>query len=1222
MNVFDIPPDLLRKLGADDFRELVARLCEAEIERQGGHRLEVRWGGRLTANDGGLDVVVEAKRDYFIPPHPRLPCGDTGVQVKLEDLAKTAIDKEMRPQKVLRPSISTLAAKNGAYLIISAGADCTEKMHQDRLKAMNEAVAGDPNAADIHLDFVDCNAVARWVSKHPSVAAWLRERMSLPKLNGWKPYGQWSATPAGEEDTLICKEGLWFDFGPEGTQPTTDLVKAIDAIRELVKAGDAAVRIVGLSGIGKTRLVQALFEQVGNTPELPPSHALYADVGQSHTTSPMQMLEALLQLGEPVVLVADNCPPETHQELARRLAEVRSKVRLVTVEYDVRTDQAEETDVVEIKAVGSDIVESLLWRRWPDLSYSDAKRLAVLAQGNARLGLALAQAAPKTGSLSTFDNAVLFDRLFWQRNTPDPALKESAEVLSLVYSFEVEGDENPDELTVLGSLIEKPRKKLRRHTATLLNRDLAQDRGKWCAILPHALANRLARDALENIHWQEVADTFADKPRLRQSFARRLSYLHNVKEAQKIVRYWMKPGGPLEDPTADMKLVRSVSHLVSDDLLGFVEKRIKTGDQPDQRLPQIDDLISITELAAHDENLFSRACHTLMNLALRPNPMRELLGEDLASEAIDNLFGVFSSETSAQTAVRISVAKRALNSRQQRVVDLGIKMLSSALEVNKVKVRTVNFDEDAQPSARRRELRDEEIVDWFGAWIRLAVDVANSDNQAAERESRTALVNRMFGIWHSVSPLRNLLIETIRELNARRPWPEASRRLNQILHYVQKTGGDYPEEDINAVEGLFREMSISDLSVRVYRELVGDVSDDRRVERLKKLGHELAANPDVLRSVMPEVLRGEGYRLRPLGEGIAGATDDPTATWAILRDVYLNQPDSIPGFLGAYLQHLDKINPKAAELIRQECRKNDQLRCDYGFFLPEGILSPEEIERVIEYAADLVVHAEQLVDIVWREGRGLSDGARIRLMRSLLSRSEGPELIVKSLVMLRQCDETGERQVWSANIREIGLDALEKLISGKRVDSTLDHGMGDITRYCLEEDDGSGTERLLTALAGHAARQDDSIRDLDNTASAIAEIAPEAYLNAVAPDPDAGLRGFGLSDARFGFWPLSAIPPESLVDWCSENDTRWTRIAAYLELFIPDQSAGEENNNEEKLSPQIVAILEAAPERDAVVDVLVEHITEIGIYSGSSEPIVERRLRILEQQKDHPCPEV
>ena len=228
MNVFDIPPDRLRELGADDFRKLVARLCEAEIERQGGHRLEVRWGGRLTANDGGLDVVVEAKRDYFIPPHPllpcgftgvRVPCGHTGVQVKLPKITPQKVKDEMSPKGVLRPSISALAAKNGAYLIISAGADCTEKMHQDRLKAMNEAVAGDPNAANIHLDFVDCNAVARWVSTHPSVAAWLRECVSLPKLNGWKPYGQWSATPAGEEDTLICKEGLWFDFGPEARNP-------------------------------------------------------------------------------------------------------------------------------------------------------------------------------------------------------------------------------------------------------------------------------------------------------------------------------------------------------------------------------------------------------------------------------------------------------------------------------------------------------------------------------------------------------------------------------------------------------------------------------------------------------------------------------------------------------------------------------------------------------------------------------------------------------------------------------------------------------------------------------------------------------------------------------------------------------------------------------------------------------------------------------------------
>lgn len=176
MPVFDIPTDRLVDLTDVELRELLARLCEAERERQGGHRNEVRWGGSQTAADGGLDVVVEPVGS-FVAAGP-LARRDAGIQVKAADLAAAAITDEMRYGGSLRPAISALAARSGSYIIASAGANCSEAMLRRRVDSMRAAVADDPNRADLDLIFLDRKAISRWVSAHASVAVWLAERLS------------------------------------------------------------------------------------------------------------------------------------------------------------------------------------------------------------------------------------------------------------------------------------------------------------------------------------------------------------------------------------------------------------------------------------------------------------------------------------------------------------------------------------------------------------------------------------------------------------------------------------------------------------------------------------------------------------------------------------------------------------------------------------------------------------------------------------------------------------------------------------------------------------------------------------------------------------------------------------------------------------------------------------------------------------------------------------
>ena len=95
MSIFDFPADQIGRLNDADLRELVARLCEAERELQGGSRTEVLWGGAQTAPDGGLDVVVQALTSFS--PTPVLPRRITGIQVKRASMGPAEITREMRP---------------------------------------------------------------------------------------------------------------------------------------------------------------------------------------------------------------------------------------------------------------------------------------------------------------------------------------------------------------------------------------------------------------------------------------------------------------------------------------------------------------------------------------------------------------------------------------------------------------------------------------------------------------------------------------------------------------------------------------------------------------------------------------------------------------------------------------------------------------------------------------------------------------------------------------------------------------------------------------------------------------------------------------------------------------------------------------------------------------------------------------------------------------------
>jgi hypothetical protein len=225
-----------------------------------------------------------------------------------------------------------------------------------------------------------------------------------------------------------------------------------------------------------------------------------------------------------------------------------SLLSLLTIEYDVHEDLPEKTGVFELEPSSGELVRLLLKRRFPHLSDVDIDTIQRASDGNARVAIALAETVEVGQSVATLKDADVFRRLFEQRQAPNPSVLQSAQAAALVYSFDGVDDSDSEqaEMWKLARTQGLQLQNFHQDLKELERRDLLQKRGPWRALLPHAIANRLAAMALENILPKDLK-LFCDSasPRLFQSLSRRLGFLHESEPAKELVKAWLAQGGRL-----------------------------------------------------------------------------------------------------------------------------------------------------------------------------------------------------------------------------------------------------------------------------------------------------------------------------------------------------------------------------------------------------------------------------------------------------------------------------------------------------------------------------------------------------------------------------------------------------------------------------------------------------------------------------------------------------
>lgn len=1222
--MFEITGTDIANLSDRDLRTLVARLALSELRAQGCPLSSVTAGGNQDAADGGLDVRVECPRSIAKPDF--VPRALTGFQVKKPDMPASAIRDEMRPEGVLRPVIVELAAASGSYIIVSAQGSVADKPLADRRNAIREQLRDLTDARKLHTDFYDRDRLATWVNEYPGIVAWVRLQIGL-SLVGWSNIGNWVGTTVVEPSTYLFddKACLTDERSRERLQLT--IGEGIAKLRGALHTPGQCIRLVGLSGLGKTRLVQALFEsQIGAEP-LDPSIAVYTDYTVETNPTARDMARQLIIRGKRAVLIVDNCNPATHSELARICSDTASNISLLTIEYDVGDDEPERTEVFRLQSASTELVSQWLKQSFPTVSQVDRKTISDFSDGNFRVARAIAETLGKGENLGKLKSRDLFERIFQQRNEPDQGLLYMAEDLSLLYSMDGEDSSSDGELAKIGSIRSISTHFMYASLVRLGRRGIAQSRGRWRAILPHAIANSLATSALERIPPEDF-DRFCGSLTLRmqKSLARRLGFLHDSAEAQATVTRWLRVAGPLGDLFSlgkdGLQIITNIAPVAPEAVLAKIEHELNGSNgvlvlAPNS--PQRWQWIRLIKMLGYEPQMFERAALLLARfVGIEPEGNKGNSARDTFAE----LFHLYLSGTQALPAQRCDVIRRlatSIDPEQHRCASIALDAMLCTGHFSS----SSSFDFGTRP-------RDwgwcpkvnRDVWDWYNAAIALVVELSHAIDNAPK-----ILARRVRELW-AINACHDALEYGSSAFAKEKPWIEGWLGFRAAL----RLDGKAMHADVRAkLETVIQQLRPPDLLHQARAvvlngansgwDIVDGDPDDHDVLRpwqkasqmAQEVGRFLAQDAETRKQFLVELIPDTNQqRAFECGLGLAEGAVDLLAMWRELANEFsLAAPQKRNAtVLGGFIYLAHQRDPTFSLSVLDTTIDD----CDLGPSLPYlqarvGI-DKSGIERLRRAIGRGVLRAMDFCSIANSVVKDSPPEELAALLLDIAKLPDGVEIALDILHMYFFRDREIV-QLWNQSLIESGRELLCRADFNKK-GQLRDYGMQTVVCICCAGCEGEETAReicahLCAAIESYHLSPHDVSYVLKGLFSTQTFIALDVFL----------LRGStsgstGLFEMHFSFdTPIEKIDPVVLRQWAETDATlRYPLLGQAIPMF--KRKPGEESDD---LDPLFLELLEHTPDKHAFLGDYWTRLHPRSWTGSLADILVRRRSQVLSFQE-------
>jgi hypothetical protein len=704
----------IEKLSDRQLTELLSMLLYSEAEKWGISSNSVGVALNITVPDGGEDGRI--KWEGGTEKTNWLPTRYTMFQCKATEMPPSKCKDEIHSgERELKPMVREVIENDGAYILFH-NRTLNEQQQKTRIDHFREAIdnssfLGDSESVCIHI--YDAGKIAAWTNETISavVAVWKWVGKHLP--NGARTWKDWSGYQENNYTYVLD------DINESN----------IFQIRSHFSGVRKIARIIGLSGLGKTRLAFEAFRP----PEDP------SDVEQQSRSNQVIYLDAAINsVGLPAIIatwrtqslrgtiIVDNCNPEMHNMLKEEIEHSESHLNLLTLDFNPERYNSDHP-YIQLKQVSDEIIKGIISQGYPGISPEDVERIVDFAQGFPKIAVLLARARlNKDDDIGSLRDDSLIDKLLWGRNGRDPIKHKVISACALFEFIGFEGDVSSQRQFVTDNICKISDEEFYGACQYFISRGILDVRGRYIRVTPQPLAIRLATDWWKNCP-PERADQIvtAEMPNgMSEALCDQMAKLHFLPKAQELTSSLcgeQAPFGQAEvlnsekgsrlfrslvevNPVATARALNRVFGSMS------IEELIQVG--PGRR-----NLIWALEKLCFWEETFESASKILLLFAAAEN---ESWGNNATSQFLQ-LFHYVLSGTQAHPDARIRIIDYSLESESPEVQILGVRALGHALQTHHF-TRAVGVEKQGSRPVQqewRPETWNEVFTYWRNALERL-----------------------------------------------------------------------------------------------------------------------------------------------------------------------------------------------------------------------------------------------------------------------------------------------------------------------------------------------------------------------------------------------------------------------------------------------------------------------------------------------------------------------
>lgn len=630
----------------------------------------------------------------------------------------------------------------------------------------------------------------------------------------------------------------WNEWNELINNPQSDKFITNEKIQEIqnsiLKASisNTVIRLLGLSGLGKTRILLETFRPKENDTDslITANRILYVNCNDyQNYINFSEIISKINSEKNDTILIVDNCDISTHKLIVRNL----QGLSLITI--DSNPEENSNTEGTNYIVIGknelSDIVTKIVDNNFQNVGEGNIERIKDFSQGIPFMAVLLGESV-KNGEqfIGKLDDKDLLDKLLGAKGKNDKhrTILKSCSIFNYFGFY--------DELSTQAEFIAKTSNitslngdeyvKVNDFYETCnyyLKREIFEKKGRYIGMRPFPLAMSLAQEWLEPLTPQRLITVIneiaslqePDRTSLSKSFAEQMKYLGYNDKAVQIVEKIVGPDSPFDD--AEVLNTELGSRLFR----SFVEVNPIAVSQNFKRQflnKSTEELLKIEagrrnivwtlEKLCFDKRTFSDSAKVLFGFAIAEN---ETWANNATSQFL-HLFNIHLSGTEADLSERWKIIEWLLNKEDKAYYDFAIRAMKIGLNFG----HASRMGGAEQQGSRRLVDNNptwNEIDEYWRNILNKLFEIIKSKNEYAELASE-AISNSIRTMYHI--GFGKLILPYLKEISELKnnDWDSGLRGLMLATKYEKHS---IPEQQLEEIYSLIKLLTKTDFSTRYLR---------------------------------------------------------------------------------------------------------------------------------------------------------------------------------------------------------------------------------------------------------------------------------------------------------------------------------------------------------------------------------------------------------------------